>query len=228
MIMDDSKVWNDSYNRGGNVLFYPHEEIIRFVNRYVRKRYSLESFEDISPLLAETSYNSLDLGCGVGRHIKFLDEFHLNPYGIDLSDTAIGMGKEWFSAIGRKDLADKMFVANILKLPFLDNFFSLCVSHGVLDSMPRNVAYEGMKEVKRVLKPGALMYLDLIMDGNREGDEIVKDGIEAGTIQSYFTVATIKELLDGFEIVSFEIITHSDEHDVVSNKRAHLVAANNK
>lgn|GEM_PF-563406 len=227
-IVDESEVWNSSYDRGGNILFYPHEEIIRFINRYVRKRYSFDGFKDISPLLDETSFASLDLGCGIGRHIKFLDEFKLNPYGIDLSDTAIDMGKAWFLSIGKDNLAKKMLVASVTELPFQDDFFSICVSHGVLDSMPRSIAIEGMREVKRVLKNGGLMYLDLIMDNSHDGDEVVESGYEEGTIQSYFTVDTIKKFLTGFEIIDFTIITGSDEFGNIKNMRAHLVIKNIK
>lgn len=228
MSVDESTVWNTSYGKGDNVLFYPHEEIIRFINRYVRKRYGFDSFKDICPLLSEASCASLDLGCGIGRHIKFLDEFDLNPYGIDLSETAIAMGKEWLTSIGKNDLAEKMIVASVAELPFTDDHFSICVSHGVLDSMPRSIAYEGMCEVRRVLKPGALMYLDLIMDNDHDGDEIVESGIEEGTTQSYFTIDAIKDLVRGFDILDFTIISRSDDEDNMISKRAHLVIRNNK
>ena len=227
--IDDSDVWDASYNRGGNILFYPHEEIIRFVNRYVRKRDGYNEFTDITPLLKDSSFASLDLGCGIGRHIKFLDEFGLNPYGIDLSERAIDMGKTWLKTIGKGDLSEKMTVSSVAELPYKDDFFSICVSHGVLDSMPRDIAIVGMQEVKRVLRSGALMCLDLIMDNNtREGDEIVESGYEEGTVQSYFTVESINSFLSEFEILDFTIITGSDALGVVKHKRAHLVIKNTK
>ncbi len=225
-----SSEWNISYMRGGNILFYPHEEIIRFVNKYVRKRHDINEFEDVFPLLSEkVEFASLDLGCGIGRHVKYLDECGLNPYGIDLSNTAIKKGKEWFTSIGKNELADRLIIANVTELPFEDDFFGICVSHGVLDSMPREIAVQGMREVQRVLLPGALMYLDLIMDSEmHDGDEIVDEGYEQGTIQSYFTVDSIKAFLSGFEIVDFNIITSIDDRGTLRNKRAHLVIKNIK
>lgn len=94
--MNETKAWNEAYDRGGNIVFYPHEEIIRFVNRYVKKRAGIKEFIPIMDMLSEQEYQfaSLDLGCGIGRHVKFLDEFGLNPYGIDLSGTAINIGMD--------------------------------------------------------------------------------------------------------------------------------------
>ena len=77
-------IWNKAYERRGNILFYPHEEIVRFVNKYVRKRVGITEFTNILPLTdcEWKNFRSVDIGCGIGRHIKFLDEFGLNPYGI--------------------------------------------------------------------------------------------------------------------------------------------------
>lgn len=122
-------------------------------------------------------FSSLDLGCGIGRHIVFLDEFGLNPYGIDLSDNAINIGKSWVKAIGKDYLEDHFVVGSVTELPFKDDFFNICVSHGVLDSMPRNIAEKGLNEVYRVVKSGGLIYFNLIMDDKRGNvDEIVQDG----------------------------------------------------
>jgi SAM-dependent methyltransferase len=209
---------------GGNICFYPHEEIVRFVNKYVRKREGISDFRDIMPNL-DANTASLDLGCGIGRHVKLLDEFGLNPYGIDLSDTAIGMGKQWFDSIGRSDLSDKLQVASVTELPFENEYFNICVSHGVLDSMPRELAMAGIKETYRVLRHGGLMYFDLIMDSKRgDVDEKVKSGYEKDTVQSYFTIESIKAFVGiEAEIIEFKIISWKDEKGKEYHRRAHLI-----
>ena len=158
--------WNEAYERRGNILFYPHEEIVRFINKYVRKRTGISDFSDVMPLSASEwkEFASLDIGCGIGRHIRFLDEFGLNPYGIDLSDGAIEEGKRWMRSLHRPDLADKMTVASVTKLPFEDESFHICVSHSVLDCMPRRTAKKGLDEAFRVLKKNGLMYLQGIKE----------------------------------------------------------------
>lgn len=171
-------------------------------------------------------FRSLDLGCGIGRHVKFLDEFGLNPFGIDLSDTAISIGKDWFGGIGRKDLAERLIIGSVTDLPYEDESFWICVSHGVLDSMSREIAIKGMQELFRVMKPKGLMYPDLIMDigEGKDKDVIIDFGYEKDTVQSYFTIDTIKKFLgESIEIVDLKVITYSDENGNETNKRARLI-----
>lgn len=219
--------WNESYIRGGNICFYPHEEIIRFINKYVRRKEGIDQYHNIMELTENEweNFASLDLGCGMGRHVKFLDEFMLNPSGIDLSDTAITMGKEWFRSLGRDDLAEKLIVGSVADLPYEDESFWVCVSHGTLDSMPREIATKGIQETLRVIKSKGLMYFDLIMDTQRgDKDEIVEHGYEKDTIQSYFTVDSIKKLIESkAKIVDFKIITWMDDSGNESHRRAHII-----
>lgn len=42
-----AKQWNESYARGENAIFYPHEEVVRFLNRFIRKRIGETHFSDI-------------------------------------------------------------------------------------------------------------------------------------------------------------------------------------
>lgn len=125
---------------------------------------------------------------------------------------------------GKEELADRLVIASVTDIPFEDNFFGICVSHGVLDSMPRDIAVQGMGEVRRVLRPNALMYLDLIMGINsQEGNELVAEGYEKDTVQSYFSVDTIKDFLKDFEIVDFSVINRTDADGSIKNKRAHVI-----
>ena len=80
--------WNDSYRNKDNFVFYPHEEVIRFVSKYIKKKTGLEEFQIVSSM-----ERALDLGCGIGRHGIYLDEMNFEVYGIDLSEEAIQIAK---------------------------------------------------------------------------------------------------------------------------------------
>jgi SAM-dependent methyltransferase len=206
-----SKEWDKAYKKGDNFLFYPHEEIIRFVSRHIRKRRNIAEFEDVfeSPVPARI----LDVGCGIGRHVKFLDEYKLDAYGIDLSPHAIAEAARLFELQGLSHLKERVGVAGVDNIDFSDGFFDFAISHGVFDSMHFDVAQAGMKEMQRILKPGGMMYLDLISgddsahDSSFDGEEIVQADHEEGTIQSYFSVKKIEQMIgDGFAIVELDLI----------------------
>ncbi len=206
--------WDEAYNRGGNITFYPNEEVVRFINRFVRKRRGISEFEDVIDLGDRTwdSFRSLDLGCGIGRHTRIMEEFGLNPYGIDLSETAIAYGKKWFNEIGMKSIPARLQVGSVAELPFKEGYFDICISESVLDSMPREIAKKGVGEVWRVLRSNGLFFLSLIMDDARKDEDVIVDfGYEKDTIQSYFTLKGIQEFLsEYFDIVDIKIVATED------------------
>ena len=227
LMKQGQNVWNDAYENRGNILFYPHEEIVRFINKFIRKRTGVAEFKNMMQLsdFEWDNFRSLDLGCGIGRHIKFLDEFGLNPYGIDLSNEAIEEGKLWMYSINKKYLADKMIIGSVTKLPYKDNYFNIVVSHSVLDCMPRNMAQEGVDEALRVLKKDGMMYLDFYMDFQKgDMDELVQIGFDKGTVKSYFTIESLKEFIGNkADIIEFKVIHWTDDENMEYWRRAHLV-----
>lgn len=209
--MDNLKIneWDNSYQKKDNFIFFPNEEVIRFVSKYIKKRVGFNDFINQS----ENSYNAkvLDFGCGMGRHIKLLDEFELNGYGFDLSEEAIKNAKVIFKQQNLEKLSDKIIIASITNLPYQDNFFDFMLSHGVLDSMPFNIAKEGIKELHRCCKPLGKIYFDLISDIDSSFidncyDKEVQDNHEKGTIQSYYDENRINELIkDLFKIKELKL-----------------------
>lgn len=197
--------WDASYGRGENHLFWPHEEIIRFAAQHVRQR-TLDGWRDRRSFASPP--RALDLGCGIGRHVVFLDDLGCEAWGLDHSPTAIAQGRRWLDASGRGRLGARLKEGDATRLPWPDAAFELVVSHGVLDSMPLAVARSAFAEAARVLVPGGLMYVDLVSadDGahGREfyGEVVVPSGHEAGTVQLYFNWALIDSCLAGrFEIL---------------------------
>lgn len=190
--------WDMSYLKKNNFMFYPHEEIIRFSAKYVAKRIGLNTVEYIVSKESEI----LDLGCGIGRHVIFFEKMGLKSYGIDLSKEAISMAQKFLEK-ENIEWHERLFVGSAENLPWEEEKFDYIVSHGVLDSMPYEIAKNVVKECHRVIKKDGIFYCDLIGGDNRHGegfeDEVVVEGShEKGTIQSYFTLKKIKELFDGY------------------------------
>jgi len=213
-----TKEWNQSYNNKDNFVFYPHEEVIRFVSKYIKKRVGLNDFIEIHN--KKSPIKVLDFGCGIGRHVRLLNEFELDSYGFDLSNIAIDYAKNMFTELKLNNLISKVRVADIQNLPYKDEFFDFMLSHGVLDSMPFNIARTGLIELHRCLMKNGLIYFDLISteDTSFEGnyEKIIKSKHENNTIQSYFDIEKIEKLIENRFIIR-EII-HVKRDDILQKK----------
>lgn len=225
------KEWDDSYSNKDNFVFYPHEEVIRFTSKYIRKKTGFDQYVD-NHQCPETP-KVIDLGCGIGRHVRFLHEYGLDAYGIDLSAVAIETAREFFSSQDLCCLNDKLYLGSLTQLPFARGFFDFAVSHGVYDSMSFEVAKEAMQETARCLKKGALFYLDLIAGDDSGhfpefcGEEVVDTAHEKGTIQSFFNWAKVLELAgDAFRVKEAFLIKRTSVASSGFHSRYHLVLEN--
>ena len=202
--MNDRKAeWDAAYALKQNFLYYPNEEVIRFISRFWRQRIGIEEYRDKTRY--RNGMKSLDLGCGIGRHVVYLHDVGFESHGIDLSAEAIGAARQWGRGLGIPE--DRFVLGNSKVLPWEDGAFHCIVSHGVLDSMPFEVAKQTMVEVDRVLASDGLVYIDLISsDDDRHepsfaGEEVVEGVHEKGTIQSYFDEAKIQDLVEETSLI---------------------------
>jgi SAM-dependent methyltransferase len=227
--MKNNKIdWEKSYEKRDNFVFYPHEEVIRFVSKYIRKRIGLNDYVDVAP--REKRNRVLDLGCGIGRHVVYCQEMGLEAYGIDLSDAAIKVAREWAAQKQLVDPQDRICQGDICHLPWSNDFFDYAVSHGVLDSMPYEIAKAACIEIARAMSVGGLFYCDLISGDDSQharefsGEEIVTTAHEQGTIQSYFNMGKILAMIDGiFEINESNLIRRENVLRGGYTSRYHLV-----
>ena len=227
---DDTRktAWDDSYAAGDNFVFFPHEEVIRFAARHLRKRTGLDSYADRHSLGRPPRV--LDLGCGLGRHVKFCHEAGMEAYGIDLSSQAVAMAHEWAARYGLPQPEKRIRQGDARHLPWPDGFFDACVSHGTLDSMPFELARSVIAELRRVLGPAAVVYLDLVSGDDSQharefaGDEVVATAHERDTIQSYYNHRRIQFLIEGnFSCAECLLIRHEDVQRGAFHSRYHVV-----
>ena len=224
---DDYKLeWDQSYQRHENTLFYPSEEVIRFVNRYIRRRVGPNAYNkefDGRPKV-------LDIGCGAGRHLAYLWENGFHPIGIELSSVACEQTITLMDSKGAPRAEYDVINLSTDDVNVADNSIDYAVSVSAIDSMPTASAIEVAGKTLASLKPGALFYVDLISaDRMRDGvdlgdyDQTVNEQHEKGTIQSYYDEAKIRRVFVGFEVVRLETITRADHTGHVADKRWHIV-----
>jgi len=96
-------------------------------------------------IFIEPNSKALDLGCGNGRLFDFLKDKNIEYFGIDFSEELIKMAKNKYG--------NNFQVADILNLPFSDNYFDTIWSVAVFHHIPsRELRLLALKEMKRVLK----------------------------------------------------------------------------
>ena len=173
----------------------------------------------------------LDFGCGIGRHIKFLDEYKLDAYGFDLSEQAIYNAHKFFKKLNLDHLQKKVIVSDITNLPYESNFFNYMLSHGVLDSMDYKIAKEGIKELHRVIQTKGIIFFDIIstLDSSFKNknnlDQIVENDHEKGTIQSYYDIDKINDLMrEKFKIIELYENTRIDFATESKSSRINVIA----
>lgn len=149
----------------------------------------------------------LDLGCGNGRNSKFLSAKDFNVVGIDISKIAIRLAK-------KQDQKSYYKVADMLKLPFPNNYFDATISiqtifHELLTNIRKTI-----KEIIRVNKNKAIVFITLQpVYGNkyRMGQKLEKEtyisntGDDKGEIHHFFTKKEILKEFAKFGFIDFHL-----------------------
>lgn len=191
--------------------WYPDEQIIRFLARYIAKKTGIESNQ--VRYLKNQIPVGLDLGCGTGRNLLPMCELGINSFGFDLSPVAINFTNEW--------LKSKKFKANlshgdISALPYPNDFFDFVICHGVMDHMTKKTRDEGLIEISRILKPEGLFFFSLISKKDSafgygrplESDTwLIQDGFEKNIPQAFFDLNKINNEFSCFNIINITQIT---------------------
>ena len=164
------------------------------------------------PLLRERGVKrTLDLGCGVGRHVRLFASEGFESHGLDGSDSGIAFSRE---AARRQGLAVDLKVGEMTALPYPDGAFDYVLSFNVIYHGDRNVVAKAISEIRRVLKPGGLFQGTMLSKRNGhygKGVEVAPDTFvdDSGVDDKdhphfYCNAAELVTLFDGFELLSLD------------------------
>lgn len=161
---------------------------------------------------------ALDIGCGPGKYLKFLVSKGFKVAGIDSSETAVAMSKEFLGKSADIRLAD-MYEYSIPAGAYDLIYSILTLHHGT----KRQV----MRAVERIFKgliPGGKIFITLPVYASRQdwqtGNEweYIEDGVimpnsgpEKGLIHSLFKKQEIANMCSGFSQLS---IGNSDKKNM--------------
>lgn len=208
--------WNQSYQRKENYIYYPKNEIIIFLSRYIRKRIGMQKFQNIYDF--SKTVKACDYGCGIGRQTILLKEFGIDAYGIDISQEAIKEAKYLASSLGM-NLDNNLIVGDGETVPFENNFFDFSIAESVLDSTCFQIAQSIIAELDRVTKK--YCFISLISGDYCQdpcfSDKKVTTAHEKDTIQSYYGLPKILDLIEPTQFVIKECSLVTNELMVPSN-----------
>lgn len=104
-------------------------------------------------------WTALDAGCGGGRYAVALKNLGMKKvHAIDISEINLNTAQKRKEEFGTQDVEFQQ--ANVLDIPFEDNTFDFVFSNGVLHHTVD--CAKGIKELVRVMKPGACGHLNLM------------------------------------------------------------------
>jgi len=180
------KSWNSSWEKifqKQNWGRYPPEELIRFVARnfYSKKR---------------SNVKFLDLGCGPGACSWYIAREGFSVAGIDGSKTAINQARLLF----KKEKINGVFhVMDFVKLDFQDQSFDVVIDINAIQHNPIEKIPTILDEIKRILKPGGILFSIIVGDGTTNKRLFDKKGFI-----HFYKINEIKKMFKGFEIISIE------------------------
>ncbi|EAK7319644.1 class I SAM-dependent methyltransferase [Campylobacter jejuni] len=136
--MNTQEKWHEMHSQKRHQPRYPSSDLVAFV---------LKNFK--------TNDQILDLGCGAGRHVKFLAENGFKAFGVDYSENGIKAAQELLKTY---NLQADLKVSSVDDIPYEDESFDGLLCYGVLYYNSKEVIEKAAKEIYRVLKKDGVAY----------------------------------------------------------------------
>lgn len=162
MLSDYNKHWEDKFKifEWGK---YPPEDLVRFIGRNFKDR-------------DRKSIKVLEVGCGPGANLWFLDREGFQVHGIDISPTAIERAmKRLQIENGTPAKALDLKVGDFSHLPWEADVFDIVIDNFAIYANPVAVIKQAISEIYRVMKPGAIgfaKFWGINTSGLGEGDSL--------------------------------------------------------
>ena len=153
----------------------------------------------------------LDLGSGSGRHLTKIKNGKM--YMLDLSSEMLKLAKEKAEKL---EIELETIHSSMDKIPCEDSFFDNAISISALHCVDTQEKRENsIKELKRVLKKGALVYIGVWNEhskrfNRKKGKEHMIGWTDKG--ERYYYLFNEEEIHELFKKTGFEIVsTHNSE-----------------
>ncbi|MBI2595324.1 class I SAM-dependent methyltransferase [Candidatus Daviesbacteria bacterium] len=137
------------------------------MKKSLKKHYNKKYFEDrdylderiaytIRILLEKNNFKKiLDVGCGTGKIVNYLNQNRFDVIGTDSSIEAIKIARKFAVKSAKK----KFIKADATKLPFKRATFDMITSISVIEHLTKKQVNIFLKEAKRILKPNGIIFI---------------------------------------------------------------------
>jgi SAM-dependent methyltransferase len=194
---------------------YPHRDEAQASHQVKSLLRAAAPFLPANPSSIRDEFNVLDVGCGGGRHLRALRSCGLSAYGIDLSPVLLLEARRDAGGI-----ESPVARADMRRLPFADEGFGLVTcfftTFGYFDSHEEDV--DALRELKRVVRPSGLLFLDLPNPLVVRRDLVASETIEAGGLR-----AEVTRRIEGDRVIKrIRILRDGDVRDEIHEERVRL------
>ncbi|MCX5884684.1 MAG: class I SAM-dependent methyltransferase [Proteobacteria bacterium] len=180
--------WDEIYKikkQKGSFNKYPTEHIVVFIAKNYYKASD------------RSAIKILEIGCGSGCTLTYLAKEGFDAYGVDHSEYAIEMSKE-FLLINQCSAQVSVQCATVL--PYADNFFHACVESNSIHCNTTEDIRLMMIEIHRVLRPGGKFFGIFVSD---RSDEFGKGRMIDVSTFDFSNTTTFRGQFDGFPVIHF-------------------------
>jgi ubiquinone/menaquinone biosynthesis C-methylase UbiE len=109
------------------------------------------------PVAERVGWKALEIGCGPGRLMRPMSRHFVEIHGVDVSDEMIGLAREKLRDVPN---AYPHVTSGASLGEFADDSFDFVYSYAVFQHIPsRDVVFQYLREIRRVLKTGGLARL---------------------------------------------------------------------
>jgi SAM-dependent methyltransferase len=149
----------------------------------------------------------LDLGCGAGRHMAYLQTRGFEVAGMDVAPRGLTACVEQLTQAG---LPAPLVMADMTAIPFASETFDAGLAINVLNHNPRQLLQKAIDDVYRVLRPGGQFYLTALNTWDwryGSGQEVephsfvLAEGPETGILHHFFSEDDLRKWLGDYDIV---------------------------
>jgi len=98
----------------------------------------------------------LDLGCGTGRHLVFLEDQGYETFGLDISANGLNYARGW---LYKKGHPVRLIMADMTSLPYSSSSFNIIISTYVIHHNTLVGFRKSIQEMNRLLFPGGILLL---------------------------------------------------------------------